>query len=70
MLDEGMIYEQPWHTFRLGHLKRADNELAALELAAWAREHHIQISFELRRVEVCGVGNLDVIYLVMKAREH
>jgi hypothetical protein len=25
-LDEGMIYEQPWHTFRLRHLKRADNE--------------------------------------------
>ena len=40
-----------------------------MELAAWAREHHIQISFELRRVEVCGLGNLEVIYLVMKARE-
>jgi hypothetical protein len=46
-----MIYEQPWHTFRLGHLKRADNEIAALKLAAWAREHHIQISFELRGFE-------------------
>ena len=21
ILDDGMIYEQPWHTFRLGHLK-------------------------------------------------
>lgn len=40
-----------------------------MELAAWAREHHVQISFELRSVEFCGLGNLDVIYLVMKAHE-
>jgi hypothetical protein len=47
ILEEGAIYEQPWHTFRLGLFKGKTSEMAALELAAWAREHRIQISLEL-----------------------
>jgi hypothetical protein len=40
-----------------------DEEAVVLALAAWARKHNINIMFEVRRVR-----DLDVLYVLLKAR--
>jgi hypothetical protein len=47
----------------VGHFKGMDEEAVVLALAAWARKHNINIMFEVRRVR-----DLDVLYVLLKAR--
>jgi hypothetical protein len=64
ILGDAAIYEQPGHQFRLGHLKRPDNDLAA---QSWPRG---RVRPHRNKFEVRRLWNLGVIYVVMKAGEH
>jgi hypothetical protein len=59
----GNLYECAWPLLQYGHFKGMDNGAATLALAAWARKQNFNIMFELRRVR-----NLDVLYVLLKAR--